>query len=138
MRRRGRVRRVAAGLGAFAALWAVALIISVWWSIIWVTSSESAVGVSAGLFVFISYIPEEAGLFVERQRETRFEFAPTIALEQPVRLVFLPMWMLVAAFALMSVVFWRKGRVPPGHCQRCGYDLMGNVSGRCSECGERV
>ena len=24
---------------------------------------------------------------------------------------------------------------PPGHCKRCGYDLTGNVSGRCPECG---
>jgi hypothetical protein len=24
---------------------------------------------------------------------------------------------------------------PPGFCQACGYDLTGNVSGRCSECG---
>lgn len=24
---------------------------------------------------------------------------------------------------------------PPGHCEFCGYDLTGNQSGRCSECG---
>jgi hypothetical protein len=29
---------------------------------------------------------------------------------------------------------WR----PPGHCQRCGYDLTGNVSGRCPECGTPI
>jgi hypothetical protein len=23
----------------------------------------------------------------------------------------------------------------PGHCSRCGYDLTGNVSGQCPECG---
>jgi hypothetical protein len=23
----------------------------------------------------------------------------------------------------------------PGHCSRCGYDLTGNVSGNCPECG---
>ena len=27
---------------------------------------------------------------------------------------------------------------PEGHCQTCGYDLTGNVSGRCSECGTDV
>jgi hypothetical protein len=26
----------------------------------------------------------------------------------------------------------------PGQCQRCGYDLTGNVSGRCPECGDRI
>lgn len=28
--------------------------------------------------------------------------------------------------------------MPPGHCQTCGYDLTGNTSGRCSECGSPV
>ncbi len=27
---------------------------------------------------------------------------------------------------------------PTGHCQRCGYDLTGNISGRCPECGEEL
>lgn len=29
-------------------------------------------------------------------------------------------------------------RQPEGHCQNCGYDLTGNVSGVCSECGTSV
>lgn len=33
--------------------------------------------------------------------------------------------------------FLREERFPSGRCQRCGYDLSGNVSGRCPECGER-
>jgi hypothetical protein len=46
---------------------------------------------------------------------------------------------LYAACALLLVVapvlrLWR--RVPaPGQCRHCGYDLTGNVSGRCPECG---
>ena len=31
-----------------------------------------------------------------------------------------------------------KGLIPPGHCQDCGYDLTGNVSGRCPECGKAI
>ena len=27
---------------------------------------------------------------------------------------------------------------PPGHCQDCGYDLTGNVSGVCPECGSKI
>ncbi len=30
------------------------------------------------------------------------------------------------------------GRFPLGHCQKCGYDLTGNASGRCPECGQQV
>jgi predicted RNA-binding Zn-ribbon protein involved in translation (DUF1610 family) len=30
----------------------------------------------------------------------------------------------------------RKPAVP--NCHRCGYNLSGNVSGRCPECGEQI
>ena len=32
---------------------------------------------------------------------------------------------------------WRQDRekLQPGKCRQCGYDLTGNVSGRCPECG---
>jgi len=31
----------------------------------------------------------------------------------------------------------RAARMASGHCVKCGYDLRGNVSGKCPECGER-
>ncbi len=35
-----------------------------------------------------------------------------------------------------ALLWWRDWRKhPPGHCPRCGYDLTGNVSGVCPECG---
>ncbi len=34
-----------------------------------------------------------------------------------------------------NLQFRRRAR---GQCQKCGYDLTGNVSGRCPECGEVV
>jgi hypothetical protein len=52
-----------------------------------------------------------------------------------------PLWPLVLVVGLPTcLLVWldRRRRIPPGHCQRCGYDLTGNVSGRCSECGEKV
>lgn len=52
----------------------------------------------------------------------------------------LPCWLLSATTVLpTSFVWWRDRRITPrGHCQRCGYDLTGNVSGRCPECGETL
>jgi len=38
---------------------------------------------------------------------------------------------------LVARIRWRR-IVPPGHCQTCRYDLTGNVSGRCPECGTPV
>lgn len=33
---------------------------------------------------------------------------------------------------------WIRDLPQPGHCMKCGYNLMGNVSGICSECGTSI
>lgn len=43
----------------------------------------------------------------------------------------------VPVIVLFIGALYRK-RTAPGHCQTCGYNLTGNVSGICSECGEPV
>lgn len=40
-------------------------------------------------------------------------------------------WPVLAALG----VAWRPRRPRSGHCAGCGYDLTGNESGRCPECG---
>lgn len=40
--------------------------------------------------------------------------------------------------ALAWLFFTRRPRRKPGHCQKCNYNLTGNTSGRCPECGEAV
>ncbi len=48
----------------------------------------------------------------------------------------LPLWIPVFIVALPTgYLFYRDPRYPPGHCQGCGYNLKGNVSGVCPECG---
>jgi hypothetical protein len=37
-----------------------------------------------------------------------------------------------------AFLWWRDRRIPPGHCQKCGYNLTGNVSGACPECGKEM
>ena len=32
----------------------------------------------------------------------------------------------------------KRSRYPAGHCRECGYDLTGNVSGVCPECGTKI
>ncbi len=48
-----------------------------------------------------------------------------------------PLWLPVAFLTTATAALWLiDGRLErPGHCARCGYDLAGNVSGRCPECG---
>jgi hypothetical protein len=59
------------------------------------------------------------------------------------RLWVFPQWPLVAAAALppaLGVVRRRRrrARAVPGACRNCEYDLTGNVSGVCPECGTQV
>ena len=50
-----------------------------------------------------------------------------------------PLWIpLLIAVVLTTYLWYRDRRAPPGHCQHCGYDLTGNVSGVCPECGEKI
>jgi len=53
--------------------------------------------------------------------------------------VFVPLWVLFILMLIPSLIMWPLSkRVPPGYCSRCKYDLTGNVSGVCSECGDPV
>jgi hypothetical protein len=48
----------------------------------------------------------------------------------------LPLWAPLLMSTSAAVLLCRSGRrVPRGHRPKCGYDLTGNVSGRCPECG---
>jgi len=56
---------------------------------------------------------------------------------------FIPFYCIVTLFFGL-LIGWLVSRhrwfqaYPEGHCQRCGYDLRGNVSGLCPECGSNI
>ena len=52
----------------------------------------------------------------------------------------IPIWPLLLLLGLPAALLWWSERWPrdEGRCARCGYDLTGNVSGRCPECGGRI
>jgi len=53
--------------------------------------------------------------------------------------IYIPLWIPFVLVGLPTgLLWWRDLRVPPGHCPNCGYDLTGNVSGVCPECGMPV
>ena len=54
-----------------------------------------------------------------------------------------PFWFLLLLFSAYPLVVlarraFRHRRLRPGHCLNCGYNLTGNVSGVCSECGAEI
>jgi hypothetical protein len=60
--------------------------------------------------------------------------------------VIVPYWAVVVPTAVLTLLFTRRvrrerirsQRLRSGRCARCGYDLHGNVSGVCPECGIAV
>jgi hypothetical protein len=65
---------------------------------------------------------------------------PRFQLPIKLRRVVIPVWIFLAPLLFLSLIIlvqsinrWRKGG-----CYFCGYDLKGNVSGRCPECGKAV
>jgi len=55
-------------------------------------------------------------------------------------LVVLPLWIPFLLIAAPTALLWwmDRRRIPPHCCQECGYNLTGNVSGVCPECGRGV
>lgn len=50
-----------------------------------------------------------------------------------------PFWWLLLMLGIPTAyLWWLDRRPPPGHCRACGYNLTGNVSGVCPECGENL
>ena len=43
--------------------------------------------------------------------------------------------LLAVIFPTALLCYLDRRRIPPGHCRNCGYNLTGNVSGLCPECG---
>jgi hypothetical protein len=59
------------------------------------------------------------------------------------RQVWLPLWLIASALLFLPVVrtligfrSWRRSR--KGCCPFCGYNLTGNTSGACPECGAQI
>ena len=52
-----------------------------------------------------------------------------------------PLYLVFMASFLIMIECWRDeraARLRPCQCKRCGYDLTGNTSGTCPECGSKT
>ena len=96
---------------------------------VWMAAGRSAV---VGQFVFIAVaFGALAWSFVEGDFSVLY-VASNSHSELP--LFYLPVLLLLGTIAW---ILTRK-TPKPGHCRKCGYDLTGNVSGRCPECGAKI
>ena len=56
------------------------------------------------------------------------------------RRVVIPLWMAFVPLTAVTIVLFRKERIRRlvGHCRKCSYNLTGNTSGVCPECGTSI
>ena len=71
-------------------------------------------------------------------------FAYYVGVLDGVTVVQIPLWIIVALFATYPFIVFIRGplrrwrRKKKGLCLKCGYDLTGNVSGVCPDCGTEI
>ena len=65
---------------------------------------------------------------------------PRIATSGRYTIVQIPFWTFFLAMASPTAILWYRhhNRSKPGFCSKCRYDLAGNESGICPECGTKV
>ena len=160
MRRRSRLLRVAkwCGLGTSLAI-GVIILLSQFWIVSWGRQPGWGWFLNRGLLGWTraaasvgSNWPDRgwhaartrwrwqrpAGTIVGGREPIRWSYPKRYV--QPGRIsILIPLWLPLVIIALPTArVWWTDYRRPkPGHC-KCGYDLTGNVSGVCPECGQET
>lgn len=94
-----------------------------------------AIGFTSGaLFVDVDPSSVLSGWFYINNREP-IVWRPGVARFQGTVVVYIPLWLPFLLIAVPSVsALGRTPRPPPGHCEKCGYNLTGLVESRCPEC----
>lgn len=87
----------------------------------------------------LTTLPWGAGWNVQRGIPGfRFGFVDYLSFRGGNVMLSLPLTVLIVMFVVPTLVLARPDRrALPGHCRRCAYDLTGNVSGVCPECGTK-
>jgi hypothetical protein len=154
MRRRSRTRRILKWVGMVGCLViAVAFFGSGWWAVMLALPLQSnghpEVGFLSGCFCVLydernshgspSFSWSTYTSPFRNQPRYYIDFSISGLSSSPLHGVAVPLWLLWVAFAIPTAFLWYRDRRPPrGHCRSCGYNLTGNESGTCPECGEAI
>jgi hypothetical protein len=69
-----------------------------------------------------------------------FEYVQFPAANFQMTVIRFVVWIPAACAVALAGALWVRDRrrAWPGQCVHCGYNLTGNISGRCPECGREV
>jgi hypothetical protein len=99
---------------------AAAFVLSAWWlpSHEWMTEQRTILVVLYGGSIYVANLSTDSECYSVR----------------------LPLWLPFLVLVIPTLLLWRRDRrrPHPGFCRRCDYDLTGNTSGRCPECGLEI
>ena len=140
MRRRSRLLRIAKWGGVVVCLALIAVgVANLWYTLLWILPDGSALTTGSGVISFSwrTWSLQGGGVFVVLDAD-EWLFWPAMAIDRSPT-VASQIWLPLLAIGIPTIVAWRldRRRPLPGHCP-CGYDLRGNVSGTCPECGAVV
>lgn len=133
--------------------WRVAVLCTLFCSVVFIATSWVSVAFIAGpisCFVSCGSVAIRCDLHGDWQTPRfvlgavflGYHWAPLFELGKGYLVIELPLWMLWA-LTMLALLLLQRGPPPtvkPGQhwCAECGYDLTGNSSGVCPECGRRV
>ena len=140
MRRRSRLLRVAkwGGVVAFVLLIAAG-VANLRYTVAWKLPDGSGLGTGSGqVCMWRGWYGQSVGLTIVDSEVWQF-WPMEFRFGGPRGVLAAPIWVLLLTIGIPTIVLWRldRGRALPGHCP-CGYDLTGNVSGTCPECGREA
>ena len=112
----------------------------------WRTSERDVAcsfGFIRGKLQFSNAFPTTNRVPFRAQTWTRFGYLEYASGKIGMFIIYCPFWfpvLLLAAYPTLVLIktIRRRLRHKHGHCSKCGYNLTGNVSGTCPECGAGV
>jgi hypothetical protein len=110
----------------------------------WQRGSGWSVQQGALYLVFDAYqdvLSHTAPFQLHRGRPIKFVWVPGVSRGPGLvgTAVVIPLWLPLIPIAVPTAILtWHDRCIPPGHCQQCGYNLTGNVSGWYPECGQQI
>ena len=129
-------------------LLAFGLLVSAWlvsrYSVVWLQGHGWLVWLDAGAVKvqYASHRAEETWRVWSFSRKADFTNW-WVQIQGSPGILVVPIWLLMLPILIVALTtcyrFWLdRRRIPPGHCRKCGYNLTGNMSGVCPECGEKT